>query len=81
MWDNNDFGEQTLSGKGTTHNTNGIAVQHAQCQLPVTVVQAPSTFEAKTTKQRSLIAPDEDIIMFVGTKIGTHGVHEGSLEN
>ena len=37
VWDNNDFGEETLSGKGTTHNTNGIAVQHAQCQLPVTV--------------------------------------------
>lgn len=26
-WDNNDFREETLSGKGTTHNTNGIIVQ------------------------------------------------------
>lgn len=24
VWDNNDFGEETLSGKGTTHNNNGI---------------------------------------------------------
>ncbi|KAG1686079.1 Protein phosphatase 1J [Nymphon striatum] len=28
VWDNNDFGEETLSGRGTTHNTNGIAIQH-----------------------------------------------------
>ena len=27
MWDNNDFGEETLSGKGTTHNINGIIIQ------------------------------------------------------
>lgn len=27
VWDNNDFGEETLSGKGTTHNTNGIIIQ------------------------------------------------------
>ena len=27
VWDNNDFGEETLSGKGTTHNTNGIIFQ------------------------------------------------------
>ncbi|KAL2104338.1 hypothetical protein ACEWY4_001206 [Coilia grayii] len=27
VWNNNDFGEETLSGKGTTHNTNGIIIQ------------------------------------------------------
>ncbi len=27
IWDNNDFGEETLSGAGTTHNTNGIVIQ------------------------------------------------------
>ena len=27
MWDNNDFGEETLTGAGTTHNTNGIILQ------------------------------------------------------
>ena len=32
VWDNNDFGEETLSGKGTTHNTNGIAIQHTESQ-------------------------------------------------
>lgn len=27
VWDNNDFGEETLTGSGTTHNTNGIILQ------------------------------------------------------
>ena len=27
VWDNIDFGEETLSGRGTTHHTNGIMVQ------------------------------------------------------
>ena len=26
-WDNNDLKEETLSGKGTTHCTNGIMIQ------------------------------------------------------
>ena len=81
VWDNNDFGEETLSGKGTTHNTNGIAVQHAQCQLHVTVAQAPSTVEAKKkTKQRSLVAPDEDIIMFVGEKKSSPEAFSADIE-
>ncbi|GBM65008.1 hypothetical protein AVEN_68935-1 [Araneus ventricosus] len=27
VWDNSDFGEETLSGGGTTHCTNGIILQ------------------------------------------------------
>ncbi len=27
FWDNNDILEETLSGKGTTHCTNGIVIQ------------------------------------------------------
>jgi hypothetical protein len=27
VWDNIDFGEETLSGRGTTHHTNGIMLQ------------------------------------------------------
>lgn len=33
VWDNNDFGEKTLSGKGTTHNTIGIIIQHPKTGL------------------------------------------------
>ena len=29
VWDKNDFGAETLSGKGTTHNTNSIIIQQA----------------------------------------------------
>ena len=27
VWDNNDFSEETASGEGTTHNTNGLLCQ------------------------------------------------------
>ena len=33
-WDNHDFGEETLTDKGTTHNTNGIIVQRAADEAP-----------------------------------------------
>ena len=29
VWDKIDFGEETLSGYGTTHSTNGIIIQRA----------------------------------------------------
>ena len=38
-WDYNDICKETLSGKGTTHCTNGIAIQRrtfSPIQLPVT---------------------------------------------
>ena len=31
IWDNNDFMEETPSGEGTTHNTNGLLVQRIGC--------------------------------------------------
>ena len=31
IWDNNEFSEETLSGEGTTHNTNGLLVQRIGC--------------------------------------------------
>lgn len=33
MWDNIDFGEETLSGHGTTHHTNGIMLQSAAMEM------------------------------------------------
>ena len=43
-WDNIDLLEETLSGRGTTHCTNGIVVQRqvAGCALPPTVPQKKS---------------------------------------
>ncbi|KAL5019691.1 hypothetical protein ScPMuIL_002583 [Solemya velum] len=54
VWDNNDFGEETLSGKGTTHNTNGIIIQTA-------ATDAPSNSEKTTCmsrdRKRTIVAP------------------------
>ena len=50
VWDNNDFREDTLSGKNTTHCTTGIVIQPAvaTCALP------PKPTETKPSKRRSL---------------------------
>lgn len=64
VWDNNDFGEQTLSGKGSTHNTNSIAIQHGK--LAVASPEAASSVAVtapimKKPKQHALPAPGKDI--------------------
>ena len=51
-WDNNDICEETLSGKGTTHCTNGILVQRkTQSALP-----EPQPGPAKRSRRRALTA-------------------------
>ena len=64
VWDNNDFGEQTSSGKGTTHNTNGIAIQHDKLSQPVSSGNIPTTSTVKKSKQRTLPIPENDICSF-----------------
>ena len=56
-WDNNDRLEETLSGEGTSHRVNGIAVQarHFGPHLP----PEPSTHIVKT-KKRSVEALDTE---------------------
>ena len=59
VWDNNDFNEETVSGKGTTHVANGIMLQNGNTSLGdhVTVskscrtVQAPETYIAPYTNR------------------------------
>ena len=59
VWDNNDFNEETVSGKGTTHVANGIMLQNGNTILSdhVTVskscrtVQAPETYIASYTNR------------------------------
>ena len=56
-WDNNDFGEETLSGKGTTHNTNGIIVQIGSSQkvkLMETLAPSPKLVGAASSSLKSL---------------------------
>lgn len=53
VWDNNDFGEETLSGKGTTHNTNGIIIQQAMAGDSASL---PGTSRQRT-RERSVNPP------------------------
>ena len=58
-WDNNDLSEQTLSGSGTTHCTNGILLQREvhTCEPPPHLLQnmssgnVPSEFMRLTPEQ------------------------------
>ena len=64
VWDNNDFGEETLSGKGTTHNTNGIIIQR-----PITcVVSTSETVSLQRTRKRSLKPPHAHIDTYIRRK-------------
>lgn len=56
-WDNIDLLEETLSGKGTTHCTNGIIVQQRVlgCELP------PSFNVIKKSRRRKFIAVPNEV--------------------
>ena len=41
VWDNIDFGEETLSGRGTTHHTNGIMLQSFAIEPMSTATRQP----------------------------------------
>ncbi|XP_070571877.1 uncharacterized protein [Ptychodera flava] len=67
VWDNNDFGEETLSGKGTTHNTNGIVIQRNLGDDTDDNDSNPSISVAVTkSKQRTLQVPPTNIIEYHG---------------
>ena len=55
VWDNIDFGEETLSGHGTTHHTNGIMIQAC-------ISKAGQQSLHKLTKERSL-EPRADVLV------------------
>ena len=66
VWDNNDFGEETLTGQGTTHNTNGIIIQRS------TATESNSAkVTLKRSRRRTVDAPDKEIeIYYSGRKSG-----------
>ena len=72
VFDNNDFEEDTLTGKGTTHNTNGIVIQPGQRssasdgeRQQQQQLDMPS---AKRTRERSMEAPPVDLAKYYGGK-------------
>lgn len=66
VWDNIDFGEETLSGKGTTHGTNGIIIQRAAEGNTDKEVRQPIPSVTKT-KQRSFEVPSVTLEPYFGT--------------
>ena len=67
VFDNNDFGEETLSGKGTTHNTNGILVQWPSSSLPDDE-QSTEAMPLPRTRERSINPPESNIKKYFGNK-------------
>ncbi|KAJ8050302.1 hypothetical protein HOLleu_03448 [Holothuria leucospilota] len=63
VWDNIDFGEETLTGKGTTHSTNGIAIQRGRHD-PSQRQKVPLV----RRKQRSMEVPPCSILPYFGAK-------------
>ena len=66
VWDNNDFGEETLTGKGTTHNTNGIIIQSPRNDLQETANGSRSSI--RRTFRRTVDPPTLDVTEYVGIK-------------
>ena len=66
VWDNIDFGEETLSGKGTTHSTNGIIIQRVDKSGTEMQEYAP-TPSVEKTKQRSIKVPSVRLEPYFGT--------------
>ena len=55
-WDNNDINEETLSGTGTTHCTNGIAIQRSVAQTSPALPQDTGV-RRQSTRRRSIEPP------------------------
>ena len=66
VWDNNDFNEETSTGKGTTHCTNGIVIQPATAYC---CLMKSKTSLKKKTHQRTIHA---EVNHFNSTIIATY---------
>jgi hypothetical protein len=72
VWDNNDFNEETLTGKGTTHVATGIVIQRGEPALNSKVIVSK--------KIRTVKAPDHDIQPYISTKKGVPLLCQDSAE-
>ena len=76
VWDNIDFGEETLSGRGTTHHTNGIMVQSSvtetvsrtdrqPLQKGVYTFKAPPSFPVEHYQQSKIVCIFVFVFIFI----------------
>ena len=75
VWDNNDFNEETLSGKGSTHVANGIIVQNENTGLNELAEKATVSKKTRTIK-----APETKIIPFTSNEKGILSLRNESVE-
>ena len=66
VWDNNDFGEETASGHGTTHNTNGIIIQEKTNHQSSSTTTTTTT--VKRSRKRSMQPPAANLATYYGGK-------------
>ena len=62
IWDNNDFREETPSGEGTTHNTNGLLVQSIGCVDDATESIPCINSESKHLPKKRTVDPPPNIL-------------------
>ena len=74
VWDNNDFNEETVSGKGTTHVANGIIVQKKD------VGQTLGEKITVSKKNRIIAAPETNIVRYAIKEKGTLSLRNESSE-
>lgn len=67
-WDNNDILEETLSGKGTTHCTNGIVIQRKVHGCAMPPKQTPISSAQHKRKQRTVEQLPQDVISYIPKK-------------
>lgn len=74
VWDNNDFNEETVSGKGTTHVANGIILQNENTGqlLPKKITVSK--------KNRTIVAPETNIVPYTSKEKGTISLRNESSE-
>ena len=77
-WDNNDFGEETLSGKGTTHNTNGIIVQRVSPETVPCDVSSSRTNTVEEESQKPSKAKRSSTLHFIEEPIPDYHVRKKS---
>ena len=72
-WDNNGLAEETLSGRGTTHCTNGVVIQRATHAGHKATTQPPRELQKRLSKRRSLKAMPVPLVEYdTSTHWGPH---------
>ena len=63
VWDNIDFSEETSSGKGTTHHTNGILIQ--TCEREMSHEPWEEVYTSTIQKEvRVFVQPEENLVPY-----------------